>query len=226
MGRGFGSAVDGGVCPPAGEIGHMRREIGGQKGIGAGRLTSGDPVGDTQGVSAGYREGLAGGNGALFFLFPNEDHPAVPASPGLSTEVLLPSPSVLQGGALNVSVRFTATTEESVLLSYSHANFLGYRVTSADGDLVMTSPSEVVGDPWQYLVRPNGWPLLVSTSVPTDSVSAAAPYRLVTWLCEDEALPPGEYILEAGLHERESQYPWGSATFTVLATAPFVPVVP
>ena len=89
MGRGFGSAVDGGVCPPAGEIGHMRREIGGQKGIGAGRLTSGDPVGDTQGVSAGNREGLAGGNGALFFLFPGAQRDSRERDLGIQRKVAL-----------------------------------------------------------------------------------------------------------------------------------------
>lgn len=86
-------------------------------------------------------------------------------------------------------------------------------------ELPVSSPGKIVGDPWQYLVRPDGWPLQVTTSVPTDAVSAPEPYRLVTWLWADEALPPGEYTLEAGLHGRESQYPWGSATFTVLAAA-------
>ena len=131
--------------------------------------------------------------------------------------MIVVSNRIAQGEVLEVSVRFTSAAEESVHIVYGHSSFLGYRVTSVDGVLEMTSPSEVRGDPWDYLIRPGGWPLLVSFSVPTDLLQADVPYRFVTWLCQEAVLPPGEYILEAGLYGREREFPWGEARFTVLA---------
>lgn len=145
----------------------------------------------------------------------SDDGPVSPPSPKISTEVLLPSFVVSQGERLDFSVRITAATEDSVLIEYDHSSYLGYRVTSAEGNLVMNSPNEIRGDPWEFLVRPGGWPLMINSSVPTDLLQADVPYRFVTWLCDEDVLPPGEYILKAGLFEREAEYPWGEAKFTV-----------
>jgi hypothetical protein len=133
----------------------------------------------------------------------------------MSTEVTVAPSSILQGDFANALVQFSATTEENVEISYSHSNFLGYRLKSADGVLILEFPNREFGSPSGFVIRP-GWGLRSSVNVPTRRPSVETAYNFVTWLSEEEILPPGEYTLEAGLYEMEGRYRWGKATFTVL----------
>lgn len=136
----------------------------------------------------------------------------------LSTEVIVTYSQIPSGASVNALVSFSAATDDSVVISYPHGMFLGFRVITSHGVEVMTYPKEVLGDPWEYVVRPGGWDLRVSINVPTIQPQAAdAAFRFITWLGEDGLLPPGEYVLEAGLFDREAQYPWGQAEFEVLS---------
>lgn len=145
----------------------------------------------------------------------SDEGPTYPGPP-MSTELTIAFDTVPQGEWVNPMIRFSATSEEDVVIRSRHNPFTGYRVTSADGALIMEFPSQEVGSPWEIVVRP-GWDIRVVFNVPTARAQIADPSRLVAWLSEDEILPAGEYLLEAGLYERENSYPWGEATFTVVA---------
>ena len=138
--------------------------------------------------------------------------------PEMSTEVAVAYNQIPSGESVSALVSFSATANDSVVISYPHGMFLGFRVITTHGVEVMKFPNAVFGDPWEYVVRPGGWDLRVSINVPTAQPQAADPaFRLITWLGEYECLPPGEYVLEAGLFDREAQYPWGQAWFEVLS---------
>ena len=149
----------------------------------------------------------------VFVACGSDDKPTAPLT-RLSTEVTVETSTVTQGERANAVARFSATTGEDVEISFSHSAPLGYRVTSADGVLIMEFPSQVFGSPSDFVVRP-GWDLQININVPTTRPLTA--YEFVNWLSEEEVLPEGEYILEAGLYDMEKQFRWGKASFTVLS---------
>ena len=101
-------------------------------------------------------------------------------------------------------------------ISFNQGIIIGYRITTADGELTMEFPSKEYGSPRDFVVRP-GWDQRVSVNTPTMRSQAEEPNRFVAWHCEADTLPVGDYILEAGLYGLEARYPWGEATYTVLS---------
>ena len=146
-----------------------------------------------------------------------DDEEPMSPSPRLSTEVAVAPDTIPQGIWANGLATFSAVSGEIVEISFNHSVILGYRVTSADGELVMEFPSEEVGSPTDFVVRPD-WDMKVTINVPPTRAQAEEPDRFVTWLSEEDVLPVGEYILEAGLYGMEKQYPWSKAKFTVSGT--------
>jgi hypothetical protein len=141
---------------------------------------------------------------------------AEPTSPvvRLSTEVTVAPDTIPQGVGVSGLATFSVVSGGDVEISFDQSIIIGYRVTSVGGELMMEFPSDEYGLPTDFVVRP-GWDMKVIVNTPSTRTQAEEPYRFVTWHSEAEAMPAGEYILEAGLYGLESQYPWGKATFAV-----------
>ena len=132
----------------------------------------------------------------------------------LSSEVAVMPDTVSQGAWVSGLATFSAVAGRDVVVQFSHNAFIGYRIIAERGALMMEFPSEEVGSPTEFVVRP-GWDMRAVLHAPTLRAQADEPNRLVIWYCEGDTLPVGEYRFEAGLYGLEDTYPWGVTTFTV-----------